>query len=275
MDSNSEKPNETNERLAKINAKLKGINLTANVIAPLIAGVIMSIFNISDSFNGTIMSAVSFAIWNFASCFLEYYLLRSVYDETPMLRKTIVKKSNKEYTSNPFKNLLTAWKVYYSQGILVLPGVAFGLLFLTVLGFDSITLGYAKSQKLSEAFIALLKGLGSITGIFATFAFQFLHNRLKIFLPFISLIGSVVQTGFLFFCAVALFLPGSTFLSGEYLPSDPDLNITCVETYGVNGSEFEQLFFVPSCNPYTSILVLLTAMSLSRFGKKFSLEIYY
>lgn len=50
----------------------------------------------------------------------------------------------------------------------LLPGLSFGLMFLTVLGFDSITVGYLTHEKLEDrtvGFVALLAGLFGIAGM--------------------------------------------------------------------------------------------------------------
>lgn len=263
-----------NENLAKMNAFLRGINLTTGIIAPLVAGVLMSLFNLSNPLNGTIISAIFFAIWNFISCFIEYFLLHSVYTNTPGLKKEISENVKKMSYTNPLIEIYKSWSIYMNQGILILPGLAFSLLFLTVLGFDSITLGYAKSQNLSEVTIAIFQGIGSVMGILGTFAFPFFNNKLKMFLPFISLFGAVNQLLFLFICFVSIFLPGTPYFSysGEITSFQLNNNSTlfnknetsCIQ-YGVK-SELEKFLFEPSCYPYTSILVLLSGMAMSRFG---------
>ena len=52
----------------------------------------------------------------------------------------------------PFIIMYTGWKVYMSQDI-VLAGLSLGFLYLTVLGFDSVTVGFAKEQGVSESLI--------------------------------------------------------------------------------------------------------------------------
>lgn len=261
-------------RLANVNAILRAINLTTGIVAPLAAGTLMSLFNLSGPHRGTIISALCFALWNFGSCFVEYFLLRAVYQQVPDLaKKTLLELTSTptQRPSNPISTIYSSWSIYIKQGVLVIPGVAFALLFLTVLGFDSITLGYAKSQNLSEIFIAFFQAIGSLTGIFGTLAFPFLHNRLKIFLPYIALIGSGYQVTFLVVCLLAVWLPGSPFILGStfdesYLASN-DSGMSCVPTiHGITGSPFEKFIFEPSCHPYTSIIVFLAGMTMSRFG---------
>ncbi len=166
-------------------------------------------------------------------------------------------------------------KTYFRQGLLVLPGIALSLLYLTVLGFDSITLGYAKSQNLSEASIAIISAFGSVSGILGTLAFSLLYNRAKLFLPFIILTGSIFQTTTLLFSVISIFLPGSSFSLAVNLLGNDFLHGTnstkCFKN--ITSSELEMFLVNPKspCHNYTSIIVLLVSMSISRFG----IKIYY
>ena len=257
-----------------MNANIRRINLISGIVGPLFAGIIMSIFNKSSQFKGSIISAISFATWNFISCFVEYFLLQSIYNQVPKLKKMVEKVENR--SSNPFSKLFKGWSIYMKQGIYILPGIGFSLLFLTVLGFDSVTLGYAKSQKLTEIFISAFQGFGSISGILGTIAFQTFHNKMKISLPYLSVMGSFYQISFLFACLSSILLPGSPFLLGvKYFSTlnSNEFNQTCYK----NQTDLELLLFESPCNEYTSIIVLLSGMAMSRLGMKnyLSLNIIY
>ena len=162
-----------------------------------------------------------------------------------------------------------------SQGIVTLPSIALAVLYLTVLSFDSITIGYAKSQKLTELTISILQSIGSITGILGTIAFEIFFKRLKIFLPFVGLIGSIYQLIFLFICFVSIWLSGSPFILDKNIFSTHvdcetssiliSQNLT-IQTNMTTSKPFSSYFVEASCNSYTSILVLLSAMAMSRFG---------
>lgn len=69
------------------------------------------------------------------------------------------------------------WSDYFSQGTVLIPSLALSVLYLTVLSFDGITIGYAKSQKLSETSISIFQGVGSIMGVVGTIVFPFMHNK--------------------------------------------------------------------------------------------------
>lgn len=264
------------ENLTHINAIVRRIDLSTSVFAPLLAGIIMSFFKISEAFNGTVVSAIFFAVWNLISYGIEFSILKSIYNDVPRLEKKTrnLAKLKKGNFCKPAINIYRGWSTYMNQGASLLPSLALSILFLTVLSFDSITLGYAKSQNLTEMFIAVFQGVGSITGILGTFAFEILHNRFKIFLPTIGIIGSVYQLTFLFCCFAAIWLPGSPFILtaklysnnchlNETLSLNGSINLT-IETYKTTG--FESYLFEKNCNSFASILTLLSAMALSRFG---------
>ena len=192
---------------------MRRIDLCTLIFSPLVAGIIMSLFNnaADNSLSGTILSAIMFAVWNLISYFFEYSLLSSVYSDVPRLNKRLIKSGLKS-DRNSFASFFDGWSIYMKQGVLVLPGLAIALLYLTVLSFDTITLGYTKSQHLTEITISIFQGIGSMFGILGTVAFQLLHNKFKIYLPYIGLIGSVYQLTLLFGCFVAIWLPGSPFI---------------------------------------------------------------
>lgn len=80
------------ENLTHINAIVRRIDLTTSVLAPLLAGLIMSFIQISPSFNGTVISAICFAVWNLISYGIELSILKSVYNDVPLLANKKLKR---------------------------------------------------------------------------------------------------------------------------------------------------------------------------------------
>ena len=124
---------------------------------------------------------------------------------------------------------------------------------------------------MTELLIAIFQAAGAITGILGTFAFEILHNKFKIFLPTLGLIGTSYQLFFLFCCFVSIWLPGSPFVLADELFSTA--KNACDYTNSTNNSslsneqlKFQNAFFLTYCNPIISILVLLSAMAISRSG---------
>ena len=192
---------DSKETLTKINSDLRRINLGVSVFAPILAGSIMSFVKISERFNGVVVSALFFSVWNIVSLFAEYSLLTSVYNAVPELKKSSESKNKMSDKYNFVSILYKGWLVYFRQGIFMMPGLVLSILHLTVLSFDSITIGYAKSQNLSETLISMLQALGSVTGLAGTFAFQYLNSQRKVALSLVGLIGSLCQL----FCLLGCF----------------------------------------------------------------------
>ena len=191
----SDKVDQSKSNLTKMNSYMRRIDLNVSVFAPIAAGGIMSFVKISERFNGVIISALFFAVWNIVSLFFEHSLLTSVYNSVPQLKKTETESKEKKMSAKYsfFQNLYKGWFVYFKQGMIVMPSIVLSMLYLTVLSFDSITIGYAKSHHLSETRISFLQALGSVTGLLGTFAFQYLNEKRKFSLKIVGLIGSMCQ----------------------------------------------------------------------------------
>ena len=83
---------DNDDRLAKVNAVFRTIDLATLSLAPLSAGLVFDF--ISNS-----AAAYFIAAWNMTSVIFEYWLLKSIYKEFPMLaHKTIFEnpKSDEE-----------------------------------------------------------------------------------------------------------------------------------------------------------------------------------
>lgn len=145
-----------------MNSVIRRIDLTCKLFAPVVTGSIISFVSLKAS-------AMTLAIWNTVSVWLEYWLLTAVYNGIPALSDSNQKKLSKisqndsgestsayqeiksSYSFNGgdsasanncckrkitewIKNALSisAWTVYLQQDV-VLPGVALALLYFTVL----------------------------------------------------------------------------------------------------------------------------------------------
>ena len=151
------------ELLTKMNSVTRRIDLTSKLLAPVITGFIISFVSLKAS-------AITLALWNSASVWVEYWLFTSVYNGIPALcqssqkrtqrlssqsdleRNTSISKGDSllNVTDGDSSELLDgksrtkfsewiskisyidAWRVYLQQEV-VLPGLALALLFFTVL----------------------------------------------------------------------------------------------------------------------------------------------
>ena len=180
------------DKLTNLNAMLRRIDLCMLTISPFFCGILVQYSDFG--------AAVFLCLFNFFSGFCEYFLLRSVYYTGPQLLR-----EEKQFNAQSFKNKLhkfenskpktevpsTSSTEELSESIFdintlklyketfLLPGISFGLMYLTVLGFDSITVGYLTNEKLEDrtvGFVALIAGLFGIAGIF--FKFKFCNLKL-------------------------------------------------------------------------------------------------
>ncbi|GKC42381.1 solute carrier family 40 member 2-like protein isoform X2 [Tanacetum coccineum] len=113
--------------LTKTNSRIRRIDLISKLFAPVVTGFIVS-------FVSMIASAVSLAIWNIFSVFLQYWLLHSVYKGIPALSESslMVRKFVQKVSESTF---IRAWRVYLQQDV-VLPGLSLALLYFTVLSSE-------------------------------------------------------------------------------------------------------------------------------------------
>lgn len=149
------------ELLTKINSVTRRIDLSCKLLAPVITGFIISFVSLKAS-------AITLALWNAASVWVEYWLFTSVYNGIPALGQSSQRKMARLSQGDPERTNLTsdgdtllsdtgddselayrksrkkfsewiseisyidAWRVYLQQEV-VLPGLALALLFFTVL----------------------------------------------------------------------------------------------------------------------------------------------
>jgi len=149
------------EVLTKMNSVIRRIDLTCKLLAPVITGFIISFVSLKAS-------AITLALWNTVSVWVEYWLFTSVYNGIPALGQSSQRRMARLSQSDQQKDnptleedsllsvaggsaelvdrksskrlcekiseipYVAAWKVYLKQEI-ALPGLALALLFFTVL----------------------------------------------------------------------------------------------------------------------------------------------
>lgn len=141
-------------------------------------------------------------------------------------------KVKQEETCNPvvfkifktFIMLFRGWKIYIKYDV-AFAGLGLAALYMTVMAFDNVTVGYAYSQGISESVLGILMAAGSIFGIAGTFAFPRLHK--KIGLERTGLFGFGLEVFCLCFCVAAVLAPGSPFdlLHRTKTPPTPNTEI--------------------------------------------------
>uniref|UniRef100_A0A096M0U6 Solute carrier family 40 member n=1 Tax=Poecilia formosa TaxID=48698 RepID=A0A096M0U6_POEFO len=223
--------------LADMNATVRIIDQLTNILAPMLVGQIMA-------FGSHFVGCGFISGWNLASMCVEYGLLWKVYQKTPALalkaghkepqhelksttsshscsllwsstarlRKTDCENGQSpEESSQPLMPLRTfraGWVAYYKQDIF-LAGMSLAFLYMTVLGFDCITTGFAYTQGLNGSILSLLMGASAISGICGTVAFTWIRKKCGLIRT--GFISGTAQLCCLLLCVFSVFAPGSPF----------------------------------------------------------------
>uniref|UniRef100_A0A914V179 Solute carrier family 40 member n=1 Tax=Plectus sambesii TaxID=2011161 RepID=A0A914V179_9BILA len=130
---------------------------------------------------------------------------------------------NSSQNTRPAKLLLAVnsaldgWGAYYRHSLFP-AGLALALLYLTVLGFDGITTGYAYSQGLKENVLALARGVGALIGITGTILFPWVRSKVGLIRT--GLFSFALELACLLLSAVSIWLPGSPFNPLDYFRGD-------------------------------------------------------
>ncbi|CAM9426632.1 unnamed protein product [Lampetra planeri] len=300
-------------RLADMNAILRRIDQVSNVLAPLAVGQLVSLASSS-------VACAFVAVWNLGSMAVEYWLLRRVYLAVPALAhkggaewppasalemqplgadvtgqtpppeaKSLIGKGTEEEppaptsrwlrVTEPFRTLWRGWVTYRRQPV-YLAGVGLACLYMTVLGFDCITTGYAYTQGISASLLGILITLSAVAGLLGTVVFTQLRRAVGLVRT--GLLSGVAQLAALSLCAVSVFAPGSPL----------DLSISPFRSLGMTGdstdapvqhnqSEFVASTMSSSVAPnatwddepdfappdsYVSVALLLTGVIAARIG---------
>ncbi|KAF1752445.1 hypothetical protein GCK72_019000 [Caenorhabditis remanei] len=250
--------------LSNMNATLLTLDQFTNVIAPLFTGALVTWVGLRETVG-------IFGIASLVSMTSKSIFLRLIYISNPLLQ---VKKDKKEeITTDPFSNSRlneSVVKTYWRQ---VSFSAAFGmaLLFMTVMGFDGLAVGYGSSAGLPEFIIGAFRSFGSLTAILGAFSYAFFEKRYSVATS--GLLGLVVQQFFAMMAVVSVFLPGSPMDLGGYFG-----NFTAggwwhdmVHSFnGNNGTNFDPHVdwnhFSSDGVSLVSIFVFLIAIASARYG---------
>ncbi|CAL1546830.1 unnamed protein product, partial [Lymnaea stagnalis] len=172
-----------------------------------------------------------------------------------------------------FIALYRGLRIYVSYDVM-LTGLALASLYLTVLGFDEVTIGYATAHGLKGSVLGTLMGTGAGFGILATFTYPFIVRRLGLANTGILALG--LQVTCLSLCVISLWLPGSNFVpvsssdvnnSSHFVNrslSDRDALILPSNSNNISISGF--IMANDEKTPDISIWVMIAGVVLARFG---------
>ena len=242
-----------------LNATMRRIDLICKLVAPVVAGVLLThtgslIPSLTDAMAGGFIATIAIGLWNVISFFGELSLLYAVYRLLPALkikkfRSQAEKKKGKEdegeeeqagpeeeentevkpkkhssagffgKLATPYVTLRNGWSIFWRQEI-NLVGFALASLYLTVLGFSGVTATYFLTQGVTSDLIGLFQGIGGILGIMGTLVYPFLQKKLGTVRA--GMVGSVLQVSALVFSVIGVFVPGRPLAddSGGYYSVD-------------------------------------------------------
>lgn len=185
------------EQRRLINGRLKQIDLGCEIVAPIIAGILLSPLLFGDD---GLIGFLIVAGWNLFSFLLEYRMLRrtSIENAVALMRPHITTSPGLPETA------LHGWRKFFSHPV-ALTVCAYSLMWLTVLTpHGAILTAYLEADgELDEGLIGIFRAVGALCGIMPTFFVPALIARIpvrKVALGFISfqtlccLIGALVVT---------------------------------------------------------------------------------
>jgi len=108
------------------------------------------------------------------------------------------------------KESFAGWKTYFDHPVRN-AGLGLALLYMTVLGFDNITYGYAIIQKVPESILGILVAVSAVVGVLGSVAYPLLKKRLG--LERTGLLGMFLLVSTSSLSVVSIFLPGSPFIT--------------------------------------------------------------
>ncbi|XP_066209869.1 solute carrier family 40 member 1-like [Saccopteryx leptura] len=100
------------------------------------------------------------------------------------------------------------WDAYCRQTVF-LAGLGLAFLYMTVLGFDCITTGYAYTQGIGGSLLSVLTALSALSGLMGTLLFTRLRGHYGLVTT--GVISSWLHIGCLTLCVFSVFAPGSPF----------------------------------------------------------------
>nr|XP_012802990.2 solute carrier family 40 member 1-like [Jaculus jaculus] len=100
------------------------------------------------------------------------------------------------------------WETYCHQTVF-LAGLGLAFLYMTVLGFDCITTGYAYTQGVGGSLLSILTALSAVSGLMGTILFTRLRGHYGLVTT--GIISSWLHVGCLTLCVFSVFAPGSPF----------------------------------------------------------------
>ncbi|KAK7109675.1 solute carrier family 40 member 1-like [Littorina saxatilis] len=163
-----------------------------------------------------------------------------------------------------FITLYRGWRTYMRYSV-ALAGLALSFLYMTVLGFDNITVAYAVTQGVSESILGILMGVSAVFGMLGTFLYPVLRRRVGLVRTGLLALSS--QVACLSLCVVSVWMPGSPFNPNfTTVPTSLLVNTTQIPTGQMEFANSTTVGFVPSLAP-TMMMARLSDLAISSTQK--------
>lgn len=239
--------------LAKVNTIIRTIELGTAFLSPIIIGQVVNLLS-----HQLMALAVSGAYLILGV--LQQLLARLVYRDHPLLdRKT--RPSSSSTSLGPLgqvRHLVSGFRQFLVHPVRE-AGLGLAMLYLTVLGMDSITFGYCLSMGVPESTLGIMQGLCALMGVLGSLPFPLLRSRIGLSLT--GFLGITVLVLADVVALVSVWLPGSPFDPGYFSGSD---NSTVANATNATSSLASHT--PDSETNYTSVSVILSAIIVARAG---------
>ncbi|XP_066497265.1 solute carrier family 40 member 1 [Hoplias malabaricus] len=301
-------------RLADMNATVRIIDQLTNILAPMLVGQIMAFGShfmgcgFISGWNLCSMCLEYFLLWkvyqktpalaikagqkDMSKQELKHLNIQKELENgdgpaegSQLMNESAVVKSDEEKTSGscyqmaePLRTFRDGWVAYYNQSVFF-AGMSLAFLYMTVLGFDCITTGYAYTQGLNGSILSLLMGASAVSGICGTVAFTWVRKKCGLIRT--GFISGMAQLSCLMLCVVSVFAPGSPFdlsvspfqsmvshlLGDNALPEAPTMTtVVTTEAQGLRNISTMHSEEVPHIESYMSVSLLFAGVIAARVG---------
>ena len=223
--------------LSQVNANVRTIDLVCNLAAPLLTGQLLF-------FTSHLVTAITVCVWNIVSAVAEFLLLRYIYRSHSALRleKTRQTQSKRSGVTTTW----SAWVAFFKHPVRD-AGLGLACLYMTVLGFDSITWGYCILQGVSESFLGIATAFSAGVGVVGARLFPCARSRIG--LEKTGMLGFIFLSACLTLSVASIWSPGSPF----------DLSPSTSEAAAED--EIQR-----SPHNLTSVILLITGIITARLG---------
>ena len=204
------------EARVRVNGRMKQIDLACEIVAPLLAGLILGI----DLFEIHSFGFLTVALLNVFSFFFEYRVVRGLYADA----KNALVKTNR--ADSPSESFQSRWKKFFAQAAAPTM-LGYALLWLTVMTPHGavLTSFLSSTWHLDETTLGFFRGGGALCGLIAALA-----------VPRLLRVIEIRFLGFLFVAFEAICVLLSTFAmqfgSTAYLSM---LLLICLSRFGLYG----------------------------------------